>query len=301
MPHFSKVAVFAKPQENVRAIFRKLIEVIVQSGATPILDRALEMFFPNGCPFEMADAAELGKMAEVAVVLGGDGTMLGAGRLLAPYDVPVIGVNAGRLGFITDIVHEEMETTLSAMLAGHYVRDERPMLQGRVMRDGETVCSEVAVNDIGLTHGRALGMVEYTVYVDGEPIAVQRADGVLVSSSTGSTAYAMAAGGPILHPAVRSMLIVPVAPHTLSNRPLIISSQSIVDIEVNETRSAVASFDAQVNFDVRVGDILRIKISGQTFTMLHPEGFSYFELLRRKLKWNYLPQSERPIHTPEAS
>ncbi|MBQ9240402.1 MAG: NAD(+)/NADH kinase [Duodenibacillus sp.] len=301
MPHFSKVAVFAKPQENVRAIFRKLIEVIVQSGATPILDRALEMFFPNGCPFEMADAAELGKMAEVAVVLGGDGTMLGAGRLLAPYDVPVIGVNAGRLGFITDIVHEEMETTLSAMLAGHYVRDERPMLQGRVMRDGETVCSEVAVNDIGLTHGRALGMVEYTVYVDGEPIAVQRADGVLVSSSTGSTAYAMAAGGPILHPAVRSMLIVPVAPHTLSNRPLIISSQSIVDIEVNETRSAVASFDAQVNFDVRVGDILRIKISSQTFTMLHPEGFSYFELLRRKLKWNYLPQSERPIHTPEAS
>ena len=301
MPHFSKVAVFAKPQENVRAIFRKLIEVIVQSGATPILDRALEMFFPNGCPFEMADAAELGKMAEVAVGLGGDGTMLGAGRLLAPYDVPVIGVNAGRLGFITDIVHEEMETTLSAMLAGHYVRDERPMLQGRVTRDGETVCSEVAVNDIGLTHGRALGMVEYTVYVDGEPIAVQRADGVLVSSSTGSTAYAMAAGGPILHPAVRSMLIVPVAPHTLSNRPLIISSQSIVDIEVNETRSAVASFDAQVNFDVRVGDILRIKISGQTFTMLHPEGFSYFELLRRKLKWNYLPQSERPIHTPEAS
>ena len=247
----------------------------------------------------MADAAELGKMAEVAVVLGGDGTMLGAGRLLAPYGVPVIGVNAGRLGFITDIVHEEMEETLLAMLSGHYVRDERPMLRGRLTRDGETVCSEIAVNDIGITHGRALSMVEYTVFVDGEPIAVQRADGVLVSSSTGSTAYAMAAGGPILHPGVRSMLIVPVAPHTLSNRPLIISSQSTVDVEVNETRSAVASFDAQVNFDVKVGDVLHVKIAESTFTMLHPEGFSYFELLRRKLKWNYLPQSERPIHTPE--
>ncbi len=301
MPHFSRVAVFSKSHENVQGILKRLVDIIVQSGATPVLERSVEMFYPNGCPFETAEAAELGKIAEVAIVVGGDGTMLGAGRLLAPYDVPIIGVNAGRLGFITDIVHEDMERSLPAMLAGHFVRDERPMLHGRVTRDGETVCSEIAVNDIGLTHGRALSMVEYTVFVDGEPIAVQRADGVLVSTSTGSTAYAMAAGGPILHPGVRSMLIVPVAPHTLSNRPLIISSQSTIDIEVNETRSAVASFDAQVNFDVNVGDVLHVQIADKRFTMLHPEGFSYFELLRRKLKWNYLPQSERPIHLPEKS
>ena len=130
-------------------------------------------------------------------------------------------------------------------------------------------------------------------------IRVTGADGVLVSSSTGSTAYAMAAGGPIMHPHVLSMLLVPIAPHTLSNRPVVLSSTSVVDIEINETRSAVASFDAQVLFDVAVGDIVRVSVSPNTFTMLHPIGYNHFDLLRRKLKWNYLPQAEKPIHVKE--
>ena len=170
---------------------------------------------------------------------------------------------------------------------------------GRIYRDGEEVFASPAVNDITLTHGHALGMVQYTVYVDGRQMSVQRADGVLVSSSTGSTAYAMAAGGPIMHPAVHSMLLVPIAPHTLSNRPVVMSSASVIDIEINETRDALVSFDAQTSFDVAVGDVLRVTVAPEAFTMLHPEGYDYFELLRRKLRWNYLPQSEHPIHTPE--
>ena len=177
----------------------------------------------------------------------------------------------------------------------------RHLLFGRIFRGGEEIFSSVAVNDIGISHGRALGMVEYTVYVDGQQMAVQRADGVLVSSSTGSTAYAMAAGGPIMHPHVLSMLLVPIAPHTLSNRPVVLSSASVVDIEINETRSAVASFDAQVLFDVAVGDIVRVSVSPNTFTMLHPIGYNHFDLLRRKLKWNYLPQAEKPIHVKETT
>ena len=141
-------------------------------------------------------------------------------------------------------------------------------------------------------------MVEYTVYVDGLQMSVQRADGVLVSTATGSTAYAMAAGGPIMHPSVASMLLVPIAPHTLSNRPIVLGSHTTIDIEVNETRSAVASFDAQVLIDVQAGDVLRVKVSKERFTMLHPVGYNHFDLLRRKLKWNYLPQAERPVHTP---
>jgi NAD+ kinase len=217
---------------------------------------------------------------------------------MAAYKVPVIGINAGRLGFITDIVLEDMNRLLPAMLLGQYVADERSMLEGSVWREGNMLFEGLAVNDIGISHGRALGMVEYTVYVDGLQMAVQRADGVLVSTSTGSTAYAMAAGGPIMHPSVSSMLLVPIAPHTLSNRPIVLGSHTKIDIEVNETRSAVASFDAQVLIDVQAGDVLRVKVSKERFTMLHPVGYNHFDLLRRKLKWNYLPQSEHPIHTP---
>lgn len=299
MHKLSRVAVISKPVGNLAPIAKTLLDVIVKAGCTPVLDESTARFFPGTSPFKVASPHELGVLCDAAVALGGDGTMLGAGRLLASHGTPVIGINAGRLGFISDIVLEDMPKVLPEMLSGNYVRDERRMLRGEILRHGEVICSDIAVNDIGIVHGRALGMVEYTVCVDGEQLAVQRADGVLVSSATGSTAYAMAAGGPILHPSVASMLLVPIAPHTLSNRPVVLSSASTIDIEVNETRSAVASFDAQLIYDMAVGDTLRVTVSEKTFTMLHPVGYNHFELLRRKLKWNYLPQADRPIHTPE--
>lgn len=299
MQKFERVAIIAKPTGNIAHLVRDLAEVIVQAGCIPVLDEHAGRCFDTNCPFEVLNTRELIDAADVAVALGGDGTMLGASRMLGVHDIPIIGVNAGRLGFIADIVVEDMHRIIPAMLNGNYVRDERPILEGSVFRDGEKVFQERGVNDIGIAHGRALGMVEYTVYVDGLQMAVQRADGILVSSSTGSTAYAMAAGGPIMHPSVKSMLLVPVAPHTLSNRPIVLSSSSTIDIEVNETRSAVASFDAQVLFDVTVGDVLRVSVAPNRFAMLHPVGYNHFDLLRRKLKWNYLPQADKPIHTPE--
>ena len=300
MPHFSRAAVFSKPAGPMRPYIEALIKLILKSGLEPLLDKQTGSYFAEGeAPWPVLSDEELASRADVAVVLGGDGTMLSAARRLWPHDIPIIGINAGRLGFITDIVLEDMPQILPMMLAGHCQTDRRHLLFGRIFRGGEEIFSSVAVNDIGISHGRALGMVEYTVYVDGQQMAVQRADGVLVSSSTGSTAYAMAAGGPIMHPHVLSMLLVPIAPHTLSNRPVVLSSTSVVDIEINETRSAVASFDAQVLFDVAVGDIVRVSVSPNTFTMLHPIGYNHFDLLRRKLKWNYLPQAEKPIHVKE--
>ncbi len=299
MDKFNRVAIIAKPMGDLAPYIGELIELVVRSGATVYLDECAAAHLGTHLPYTVADAHTLGGMCDVAIALGGDGTMLGAARALAPHNIPIIGINAGRLGFITDIVIEDMHSIVPSMLAGEYVADKRRMLEGRVFRDGKELHHELSVNDIGISHGRALGMVEYTVYVDGLQMAVQRADGVIVSSSTGSTAYAMAAGGPIMHPNVNSMLLVPVAPHTLSNRPIVLSSTSVIDIEVNETRSAVASFDAQLLFDVVAGDVLRVNVSNESFTMLHPLGYNHFDLLRRKLKWNYLPQAERPIHTPE--
>ena len=281
MQKFERVAVIAKPQGAISRYVRELTDLITRTGCTPYLDENAAAHMPSDCPFESGSAEEIARVCDVAVAIGGDGTMLGAARAMAAYKVPVIGINAGRLGFITDIVLEDMNRLLPAMLLGQYVADERSMLEGSVWREGNMLFEGLAVNDIGISHGRALGMVEYTVYVDGLQMAVQRADGVLVSTSTGSTAYAMAAGGPIMH-------------RDLPSSPTRRSS----DLEVNETRSAVASFDAQVLIDVQAGDVLRVKVSKERFTMLHPVGYNHFDLLRRKLKWNYLPQSEHPIHTP---
>lgn len=298
MQKFKRVAVIAKPQGNISRCVRDLIDTIVGAGCVPCLDLNAAAHMPEDCPWETGPAEKITAVCDVAVAIGGDGTMLGAARSTAEHRIPVIGINAGRLGFITDIVLEDMHRLLPAMLNGQYVVDERRMLKGTLMRRGRELFEGTAVNDISISHGRALGMVEYTVYVDGLQMSVQRADGVLVSTATGSTAYAMAAGGPIMHPSVASMLLVPIAPHTLSNRPIVLGSHTVIDIEVNETRSAVASFDAQILLDVQAGDVLRVRVSEDRFTMLHPVGYNHFDLLRRKLKWNYLPQAERPIHTP---
>ena len=298
MQKFERVAVIAKPQGAISRYVQDLTDLIARTGCTPLLDENAAAHMPENCPFEHGSLEEIITRCDVAVAIGGDGTMLGAARATAGHNVPVIGINAGRLGFITDIVLEDMHRLLPPMLLGEYDADKRSILQGSVLRDGKLLFEGLAVNDIGISHGRALGMVEYTVFVDGLQMSVQRADGVLVSTATGSTAYAMAAGGPIMHPSVSSMLLVPIAPHTLSNRPIVLGSHTVIDIEVNETRSAVASFDAQVLIDVQAGDVLRVKVSDHRFTMLHPIGYNHFDLLRRKLKWNYLPQAERPIHTP---
>lgn len=300
MDRFDRVAIVAKPMGNLAHYIIDLIELVVRSGCTPCLDTCAAAHLGGGnLPYPVADAGQLGAMCDVAIALGGDGTMLGAARALALYDIPIIGINAGRLGFITDVSIDDMPRVVPAMLSGNCISDRRRLLEGRMFRNGSEIHHELSVNDIGISHGRALGMVEYTVFVDGLQMAVQRADGVIVSSATGSTAYAMAAGGPIMHPNVPSMLVVPIAPHTLSNRPIVLSSASVIDIVVNETRSAVASFDAQMVFDIVPGDMLRVCVSRHSFTMLHPVGYNHFDLLRRKLQWNYLPNADKPIHTPE--
>lgn len=286
---FSKVAIFVKPTESLAGPLTALISVIRNTGAEVFLDERSAQTLGDRAGSRGYTRAELGDLCDLAVVLGGDGTMLGVARSLAPFGTPIVGVNAGRLGFITDIVLEDMERLLPALLQGQYTRDVRRMLSAELVRNGKSIFSGLAVNDIGVSHGRAGGMVEFIVYVNGIQMASQSADGIICSTPTGSTAYSLAAGGPLLAPMLDGVTLVPVAPHTLSNRPIVLPGESSIDIEITESRDAVAYFDMQEFCDVLPGDVLQIRQAKESFTLLHPIGYDYFEVLRRKLKWNYMP------------
>jgi NAD+ kinase len=232
------------------------------------------------------DAAGIGAQCDLALVVGGDGTMLGIGRQLAPYNIPLVGINQGRLGFITDIALEGYRAVLAPMLQGAYDEDLRSLMHARVMRDGRCVFDALAMNDVVVNRGATSGMVELRVEVDGHLVANQRADGLIVATPTGSTAYALSAGGPLLHPSNPGWVLVPIAPHTLSVRPLVVNDASEVTIELVAGRDASANFDMQSLASLLHGDRITVRRSEHQVRFLHPQGWSYFDTLRQKMHWN---------------
>jgi NAD+ kinase len=236
--------------------------------------------------YPMLDVSAIGRDCDLALVVGGDGTMLGFGRRLAQFGVPLIGINQGRLGFITDIAFEDYQSTLEPMLHGSYEEDARAMMQAEVMRDGRCVFGATAMNDVVVNRGATSGMVELRVEVDGRFVANQRADGLIIASATGSTAYALSAGGPLLHPSIAGWVLVPIAPHTLSNRPIVLSDKGEIAIEIVASRDASANFDMQSLATLLQGDRIVVRRSEHQVRFLHPKGWSYFDTLRKKLHWN---------------
>lgn len=232
------------------------------------------------------DVTGIGQKCDLCLVVGGDGTMLGIGRQLAQYKVPLIGINQGRLGFITDIPFDQYKTTLKPMLAGHYEEDDRSLMQARVMRDGHCVFAAQAMNDVVVNRGATSGMVELRVEVDGRFVANQRADGLIIASPTGSTAYSLSAGGPLLHPSIPGWVMVPIAPHTLSNRPIVLANAAEIAIEVVAGRDASANFDMQSLASLMHGDRIVVTRSEHQVRFLHPKGWTYFDTLREKMHWN---------------
>jgi len=228
----------------------------------------------------------IGAQCDLGLVVGGDGTMLGIGRQLAQFDVPMIGINQGRLGFITDIPYDNFAATLAPMLQGEYEEDHRSLMQGKVMRDGKCVFDALAMNDVVVNRGATSGMVEMRVEVDGHFVANQRADGMIIATPTGSTAYALSAGGPLLHPSIAGWVLVPIAPHTLSNRPIVLANASEIAIEIISGGDASANFDMQSMAALLHGDRLVVTRSKHHARFLHPKGWSYFDTLREKLHWN---------------
>ncbi|MCW5635868.1 MAG: NAD kinase, partial [Rubrivivax sp.] len=214
---------------------------------------------PGG--FEALGAAELGRRCDIAVVVGGDGTMLAFAREMAHFQVPLVGINAGRLGFITDIPLDRYKESLAPILDGDYEEERRSMLEGGVWRDGDRIFEGLSLNDVVVSRGGTAGMVELRVDVDDDFVANLRADGLIVSTPTGSTAYALSAGGPILHPAIGGWVVVPIASHTLSNRPIVLPDAGEVKIGIVAGKDVSASFDMHNLASLLHGDQIRVRRS----------------------------------------
>lgn len=290
---FQQVALIGKYQAtsadgtgiSSRQILEEVAHFLMDRGCEVVLemDTARNMGLNR---YNRMEVPEIGASCDLCLVVGGDGTMLGIGRQMAQYDVPLIGINQGRLGFITDIPLGCFQQALTPMLAGEYDEDHRSVMQARVMRDGRCVFSALAMNDVVVNRGATAGMVELRVEVDGHFVANQRADGLIIATPTGSTAYSLSAGGPLLHPSIPGWVLVPIAPHTLSNRPIVLANSAEVAIEIVAGRDASASFDMQSLASLLHGDRIVVTRSQHQVRFLHPKGWTYFDTLRRKLHWN---------------
>ncbi len=238
-------------------------------------------------------ASEIGNQASLGIVMGGDGTMLGAARRLAPFNVPLVGINNGRVGFITDIRLPHALAAIKQILDGRYEAEERLLLVGNVLRGGETLFTAQALNDVVLSRAGRGGMIEMHIEVNGDTMATMRADGLVIATPTGSTAYALSANGPILHPALGGMVLVPVAPQTLSNRPIVLPETCTITVTLTSTgrveAGASAHFDMQTWSQLAEGDQIQVKRAPHSSRFLHPIGYSYYSTLRHKLNWNRMP------------
>jgi NAD+ kinase len=235
--------------------------------------------------YEALSPQQIGQRCDVAVVVGGDGTMLGIARELARYRLPLVGINQGRLGFITDIPFDRYKETLGPMVGGEYELEERVMLEGDVWRDGERIYEGLSMNDVVVSRGATASMVELRIDIGDDFVANMRADGLIVATPTGSTAYALSAGGPILHPGIGGWIVVPIASHTLSNRPIVLPDTGEVRIGIVSGKDVSANFDMHNLASLMLGDQVRVRRSAFKVRFLHPRGWSYYATLRRKLRW----------------
>ena len=277
---FKTIALFGRPQTDglaeildqiARWLKRRGITVLIQSNRST---RSLQ---------------SLGRRAELGIIVGGDGTMLGIARTLAPLGLPVVGINLGRLGFITDITFSHWEEALEAILEGNFEVEDRALIDATVIRRGRTIFHSRALNDVVVSRSSRAGMIEIEVKVDGLFMYNPRADGLIVATPTGSTAYALSANGPILHPALQGLVMVPVAPQALSNRPIVLPDHCEVELTVVAGRNPRVNCDMQSFADLQLDDQIEIRRSADSSRFLHPPGYSYYATLRAKLNWHEMP------------
>lgn len=287
-----------------RYMFEK-IALITNNGATEMVDtlqtvtnfllsRNIELILDEYCAkllpnsgLRQVNMEQLSQDCDLAIAIGGDGTMLRAARLLAEHDIPLLGINRGRLGFLTDIPADNVEAHLGEILDGNYFEGERFQLHCQVNRNGQSIAERDAFNDVIIQKWNIAKLIELETYVNQALVHSQRADGMIVATPTGSTAYALSGGGPILHPALDALVLVPICPHTLSNRPIVIDGSSIVEIVVGtpEIDHARLSCDGEIISELAAGDRVRIQKKDKKVRLIHPANHNHFNTLRKKLNW----------------
>jgi NAD+ kinase len=239
--------------------------------------------------FPHLPAQTLGENADLVVSIGGDGTLLAATRLMVDYKVPLVGINLGRLGFLADVTMQDLDCHLEGIFNGDYTVEKRFLLQGDVALHNAEGVSQVAFNDIILHSHKTVSMIEFEVFTNGQLINRQRADGLIVTTPTGSTAYSLSGGGPIMHPTLDVIALVPICPHTLSHRPIVLPANQTIEIRLAAHHSALVSFDG--NTRAIAGELDRVSVQRypSEITLLHPSSYDYFNILRSKLKWSNHP------------
>lgn len=292
--HFKSVALVGRHQDTgLDAPLRSLVHTLHSAGRKVMIEAATARN-TGITEYPIADWNQIGESADLAIIMGGDGTMLGVARELAHYHVPLVGINHGRLGFITDIPLENATDALSSVLEGNYEIEERSLLWGRVIRGEDTLFSGMALNDVVINRAGRGGMIELRVELDGVFMQSQRADGLIVATPTGSTAYALSANGPIVDTRLNAIVLVPVAPQTLSNRPIVIPDSGLLSITITALgrveSGASVHFDMQTWSDCQPGDRIEVRRAEDRVQFVHPRGYSFFSTLRRKLHWNLMPQ-----------
>ena len=288
---FKRIALVGKFQaDGIEERLQDLARLVSGLGCEVFLEAATAQHL-GFTEFPIKTAEDFAGAIDLVVVLGGDGTMLGIGRQLAGKNVPLVGINMGRLGYMTDIPIQSVQTILPQIIAGEYEADTRTLLDAVVLRKDKEITRALALNDVVVNRSGISGMVELAVRVNGSFMYNQRSDGLIVSTPTGSTAYALSAGGPILHPRVAGILLVPIAPHSLSNRPIVLPEDSVTVIEVIDGREVIVNFDMQSQTDLQSGDKIEVRQSNKTITLLHPCSHSDYKTLREKLHWNEYPST----------
>ena len=284
---FKKIAIIGKypSSEENKDIHNQLIQLIAHLNKKNI-DLVIEEKTQKKIKlkeFESMPLSSIGKQVDIAIVVGGDGTMLGVARTLVDSGIPLIGVNQGRFGFLADLNIDSMFDSIDNILDGLYIQDDRMLIETIVIRNNKTIYESFALNDIVIRSG--LRLIELEVMIDESFVHTQRSDGLIVSTPTGTTAYALSAGGPILHPNLDAITIVPISPHTLSNRPIAVSADSEILIKIINMDEAYASIDGQIQIPLDIKDTIRIRKAKQSISILHPKDYCYFEMLRNKLNW----------------
>jgi len=287
---FSVIGIIGKRDDpGVADTITRLLEFLESTRRRCIVDAETAVLLPPDCHCATLPREDIGAACDLVVVVGGDGTLLDAGRLVGPHGTPLLGVNLGRLGFMVDVLPENMAATLDEIFAGEYASEQRLLLAAYVHpADGrEPIGPFHALNDVVVRNKDFARVLEFSTAMDGACISHHRADGLIVATPTGSTAYALSGGGPVLHPSLTALALVPICPHTLSDRPLVVPAHHRVEVQIGEghTTQALFTADGQTTSTLSSGDRVVVQQADRSLTLIHPSGYDYFKILRNKLQW----------------